>query len=148
MVGMLVVTHQRLAQELVATAELIVGQIDKCVGLSLDPDLPVDDRHYFSGYTGFRRQADVNGPSACEVVHPAGEHYGKDSTNRFRSEDGSFGARGHPDVRQGCGHACELNDVYIDAALPCVGLDSFLDGITHFVHTSQKIAHGSIAERS
>ena len=43
MVGMLVVTHQRLAQELVATAELIVGQIDKCVGLSLDPDLPVDD---------------------------------------------------------------------------------------------------------
>ena len=43
MVGMLVVTHQRLAQELVATAELIVGQIDNCVGLSLDPDLPVDD---------------------------------------------------------------------------------------------------------
>jgi PTS system mannose-specific IIA component len=43
MVGMLVITHQRLAQELVATAELIVGKIDSCVGLSLDPDLPVDD---------------------------------------------------------------------------------------------------------
>ncbi len=43
MVGMLVVTHQRLAQELLATAELIVGEINNCVGLSLDPDLPVDD---------------------------------------------------------------------------------------------------------
>ncbi len=43
MVGMLVVTHRRLAQELIATAELIVGKIDNCVGLSLDPDLPVDD---------------------------------------------------------------------------------------------------------
>lgn len=43
MVGILVVTHRRLAQELVATAELIVGEIDNCIGLSLDPDLPVDD---------------------------------------------------------------------------------------------------------
>jgi len=43
MVGMLVITHQRLAEELIATAELIAGKIENCVGLSLDPDLPVDD---------------------------------------------------------------------------------------------------------
>ncbi len=43
MVGMLVITHQRLAEEFIATAELIVGKIENCVGLSLDPDLPVDD---------------------------------------------------------------------------------------------------------
>ncbi len=43
MVGMLVVTHRRLAEELIDTAELIVGKIDNCVGLSLDPDLPVDE---------------------------------------------------------------------------------------------------------
>jgi PTS system mannose-specific IIA component len=43
MVGMLVITHRRLATELIDTAELIVGKIDSCVGLSLDPDLPVDD---------------------------------------------------------------------------------------------------------
>ena len=43
MVGMLVITHQRLAQEFIATAELIVGKIENCVGLSLDPDLPVGD---------------------------------------------------------------------------------------------------------
>jgi PTS system mannose-specific IIA component len=43
MVGMLVVTHRRLAAELIDTAELIVGEMDNCVGLSLDPDLPVDD---------------------------------------------------------------------------------------------------------
>jgi PTS system mannose-specific IIA component len=40
---MLVITHRGLAQELIATAELIVGEIANCVGLSLDPDLPVDD---------------------------------------------------------------------------------------------------------
>ena len=43
MVGMLVVTHRRLARELIDTAELIVGKIDNCIGLSLDPDLPVED---------------------------------------------------------------------------------------------------------
>ena len=43
MVGMLVVTHKSLATELIETAELIVGKIDNCVGLSLDPSLPVDD---------------------------------------------------------------------------------------------------------
>ena len=43
MVGMLVITHQRLAEEFIATAELIVGEIENCVGLSLDPSLPVDD---------------------------------------------------------------------------------------------------------
>jgi len=43
MVGMLVITHQRLAEEFIATAELIVGKIENCVGLSLDPDLPVND---------------------------------------------------------------------------------------------------------
>jgi PTS system mannose-specific IIA component len=43
MVGILVITHQRLAEEFIATAELIVGKIETCVGLSLDPDLPVDD---------------------------------------------------------------------------------------------------------
>ena len=43
MVGMLLITHQRLAEEFIATAELIVGKIENCVGLSLDPDLPVDD---------------------------------------------------------------------------------------------------------
>ena len=43
MVGILVVTHRRLAEELIATAELIVGEMDSCVGLSLDPNLSVDD---------------------------------------------------------------------------------------------------------
>ena len=43
MVGMLVITHRRLAKELIDTAQLIVGEIDNCVGLSLDPELPVDD---------------------------------------------------------------------------------------------------------
>ena len=43
MVGMLVVTHRRLADELIDTAEVIVGKIDRCIGLSLDPDLPVED---------------------------------------------------------------------------------------------------------
>jgi len=43
MVGILVVTHRRLAEELIATAELIVGRVEGCVGLSLDPELPVDD---------------------------------------------------------------------------------------------------------
>ena len=43
MVGMLVITHRRLAKELIDTAQLIVGKIDNCVGLSLDPELPVDD---------------------------------------------------------------------------------------------------------
>jgi PTS system mannose-specific IIA component len=43
MVGILVVTHRRLAEEFIATAELIVGQIDNCLGLSLDPELAVDD---------------------------------------------------------------------------------------------------------
>ena len=43
MVGILVVTHRRLAEELIATAELIVGEIDSCVGLSLDPNLAVDN---------------------------------------------------------------------------------------------------------
>lgn len=43
MVGILVVTHRRLAEEFIATAELIVGEIENCVGLSLDPKLPVDD---------------------------------------------------------------------------------------------------------
>ena len=43
MVGMLVITHQRLAEEFIATAELIVGKLENCVGLSLDPHLPVDD---------------------------------------------------------------------------------------------------------
>ncbi|MBW1980413.1 MAG: PTS sugar transporter subunit IIA [Deltaproteobacteria bacterium] len=43
MVGLLVVTHRDLAQELIATAELIVGEIDNCVGLSVQPDVPVDD---------------------------------------------------------------------------------------------------------
>ena len=42
MVGILVITHKRLAEEFLATAELIVGNIENCVGLSLDPDLPVD----------------------------------------------------------------------------------------------------------
>jgi len=43
MVGILVITHRRLAEEFVATAELIVGKIENCLGLSLDPDLPVGD---------------------------------------------------------------------------------------------------------
>ena len=43
MVGILVITHQRLAEEFIATAGLIVGDIENCVGLSLDPDLPVED---------------------------------------------------------------------------------------------------------
>jgi len=43
MVGILVITHRQLAQEFVATAELIVGKMDNCIGLSLDPELPVDD---------------------------------------------------------------------------------------------------------
>ncbi|MFP3869316.1 MAG: PTS sugar transporter subunit IIA [Syntrophobacteria bacterium] len=43
MVGILVVTHRRLAQELIATAELIVGRMENCVGLSVDPDLAVEE---------------------------------------------------------------------------------------------------------
>jgi PTS system mannose-specific IIA component len=43
MVGILVITHRQLAQEFVATAELIVGEMENCIGLSLDPELPVDD---------------------------------------------------------------------------------------------------------
>ena len=43
MVGMLVITHRRLAEEFIATAELIMGKIENCVGLSLDPDLPVNE---------------------------------------------------------------------------------------------------------
>ena len=43
MVGMVVLTHRRLAQELIATAELIVGKMENCVALSVDPDLPVED---------------------------------------------------------------------------------------------------------
>ncbi|MGD8774732.1 MAG: PTS sugar transporter subunit IIA [Syntrophobacterales bacterium] len=43
MVGILVITHRQLAQEFVATAELIVGKMENCIGLSLDPELPVDD---------------------------------------------------------------------------------------------------------
>ena len=43
MVGILVITHRRLAEEFIATAEMIVGTIENCVGLSLDPDLPVGD---------------------------------------------------------------------------------------------------------
>ena len=33
MVGILVITHGRLAQEFVATAELIVDKMDNCIGL-------------------------------------------------------------------------------------------------------------------
>ena len=43
MIGLLVVTHRGLAAELIATAELIVGKIENCVGLSIDPLLPVED---------------------------------------------------------------------------------------------------------
>jgi PTS system mannose-specific IIA component len=43
MVGILVITHRRLAEEFIATAELIVGKVENCVGLSLDPDLSVGD---------------------------------------------------------------------------------------------------------
>jgi len=43
MVGILVITHRRLAEEFIATAELIVGKIENCLGLSLDPDLPVGE---------------------------------------------------------------------------------------------------------
>ena len=43
MIGLLVVTHRGLAAELIATAELIVGKVENCVGLSIDPLLPVED---------------------------------------------------------------------------------------------------------
>lgn len=43
MVGMVVLTHRRLAQELIATAELIVGKMENCVGLSIDPSVSVED---------------------------------------------------------------------------------------------------------
>ena len=43
MVGMLVVTHRKLAEELVATTEMIVGELENCIGLSIDPHLAVDD---------------------------------------------------------------------------------------------------------
>jgi PTS system mannose-specific IIA component len=43
MVGMLVVAHNRLAEGLIATAEMIVGELESCVGLCIDPSLPVDD---------------------------------------------------------------------------------------------------------
>ena len=37
MVGIVVVTHCRLADELLAAAELIVGKVPKCVAVSIDP---------------------------------------------------------------------------------------------------------------
>ncbi|UCG13202.1 MAG: PTS sugar transporter subunit IIA [Deltaproteobacteria bacterium] len=43
MVGIVAVAHRGLAQELVATAEMIVGKIQNCIGLSIDPNLSVND---------------------------------------------------------------------------------------------------------
>ena len=37
MVGLVVVTHCRLADELVAAAELIVGKLAQCAAISIDP---------------------------------------------------------------------------------------------------------------
>ena len=37
MVGIVVVTHCRLADELLAAAELIVGKVPQCVAVSIDP---------------------------------------------------------------------------------------------------------------
>jgi PTS system mannose-specific IIA component len=37
MVGIVVVTHCRLADELLAAAELIVGKVPQCVAISIDP---------------------------------------------------------------------------------------------------------------
>lgn len=42
MVGIVAVAHRGLAQELVATAEMIVGKIQNCIGLSIDPSLSVN----------------------------------------------------------------------------------------------------------
>lgn len=43
MVGLLVVCHCNLAQELIETAELIVGKIEQCSGLSMDTRYSVEE---------------------------------------------------------------------------------------------------------
>ncbi len=43
MVGVVIATHGRLAQELLQTTKFIVGTTDKMEALTIDPSLPVED---------------------------------------------------------------------------------------------------------
>jgi PTS system mannose-specific IIA component len=49
MVGLLVVCHCNLAQELIETAELIVGKIKQCLGLSMDTRHSVEELRIMMG---------------------------------------------------------------------------------------------------
>jgi len=42
MIGIVIVTHGRLAEELLAAAELIVGKIEGCISVSISPDEDMD----------------------------------------------------------------------------------------------------------
>jgi len=42
MIGIVIVTHGRLAEELLAAAELIVGKIEGCLAVSISPDEDMD----------------------------------------------------------------------------------------------------------
>ena len=42
MIGIIIVTHGRLAEELLAAAELIVGKMENCVAVSISPDEDMD----------------------------------------------------------------------------------------------------------
>ncbi|HEC31037.1 MAG: hypothetical protein DRG59_00285 [Deltaproteobacteria bacterium] len=43
MVGILVICHSNLAQELVSTAELIVGKLDQCLAISMDTKHTIEE---------------------------------------------------------------------------------------------------------
>ncbi len=43
MVGVLVICHGNLGQELVKTAEIIVGKLDQCLAISMDPKHTIEE---------------------------------------------------------------------------------------------------------
>ncbi len=43
MVGILIICHSNLAQELLKTAELIVGKLDQCKAVSMDPRYTIEE---------------------------------------------------------------------------------------------------------
>jgi len=43
MIGVVIASHCNLAQEMLRTAELIVGSLQACKTLSMDPQQPVED---------------------------------------------------------------------------------------------------------
>lgn len=45
MIGVLIVTHLQLAEALLGAANLIMGQLEKVIPVSLDPNAPPDEAH-------------------------------------------------------------------------------------------------------